>query len=41
MYKGIGDEWIGEGWIGGWRGGLIVCYCFGSFMIIYGVYGIK
>lgn len=40
MYKGIGDKWIGEGWIGGWRGGLI-CYCFGSFMIIYGVYGIK
>lgn len=40
MYKGIGDERIGEGWTGGWRGGL-TRYCFGSFMIIHGVYGIK
>lgn len=38
--KGIGDERIGEGWTGGWRGGL-TRYCFGSFMIIHGVYGIK
>lgn len=40
LYKGIGDERIGEGWTGGWRGGL-TRYCFGSFMIIHGVYGIK
>lgn len=40
MYKGIVDERIGEGWTGGWRGGL-TRYCFGSFMIIHGVYGIK